>query len=170
LELGKEKLQSGEVQLAMGETPSAADTALRFMALYKQHDVTAMAALCGPDSLLDYVAMGDRGRGKIQEIGVAMWKTFIDDFEDFHPEVVDVWEDTARKTAFVSTINRGVQKKPVAGVVSHGGVLAAPHIFIVALGGDGLIAKISAYWDYLTMYRQIGFPERLAKEIATTAP
>jgi hypothetical protein len=100
LELGKEKLQSGEVQLAEGVTPGAADTALRFMALCKQHDVAAMAALCAPDSLLDYVAMGDRGRGKIQVIGVAMWKTFIDDFDDFHPEVVDVWEDNRIVDAF----------------------------------------------------------------------
>lgn len=146
----------------------AADTARHFMALYKAHDVAAMAALCAPDSMLDYVAMGNRGRGRIQDIGVAMWRTFIDDFEDFHPEVMDVWEDTARKTAFVSTMNRGVQKKPISGIAAHNGVLDAPHIFILALGADGRIAKITAYWDYMTMYRQIGFPAGLAKEIAGT--
>jgi ketosteroid isomerase-like protein len=147
-------------------TYSAADIARRFMASYTANDTEAMAAMCAPDAMLDYVAMGDRGRGKIHEIGVPMWRMFIDDFEHFRPDVVEVWEDPIKKTALVATINRGIERKDVAGIPSRGRELAAPHIFIVAIGDDGLIVKLSAYWDYLTMYRQIGFPRDLATEIA----
>jgi ketosteroid isomerase-like protein len=162
-------LQTWEVELTnTPATRSAADTARLFMTLYAAHNVDAMAALCSPDSVLDYVAMGDRGRGPIQTTGVGLWRMFIEDFVDFRPDVVEVWEDITKKTAFVSTINRGIQRKDVDGVRSRGKELAAPHIFIVALGNDGLITKITAYWDYMTMYRQLGFPADLAQEIAAT--
>jgi ketosteroid isomerase-like protein len=151
-------------------TKSAADTARRFMTLYAAGDVDGMAALCSPDGVLDYVAMGDRGRGRLLEIGVALWRMFVDDFERFRPEIMEIWEDTAKSTAIVSTINRGIQRKAVAGVASRGGELAAPHVFILALGDDGRIAKITAYWDYVTMYRQLGFPPDLIKEAAGAKP
>ena len=135
------------------------------MALYTAGDVDGMAALCSPDSLLDYIATGRSGQGKIHEVGVPMWRTFVAHFDGFRPEVVEVWEDTAKNTAFVATINRGIQRKDVSGIPSSGGEMAAPHLFILALGGDGRIAKITAYFDYLTMYRQLGFPTGFAKQI-----
>jgi hypothetical protein len=83
--------------------------------------------------MLDYVALGDRGRGQIQTIGVGLWRMFIDDFVDFRPDVMEVWENIAKKTAFVSTINRGIQKKGCRRVPTHNKELAASHIFILVL-------------------------------------
>jgi steroid delta-isomerase-like uncharacterized protein len=144
----------------------AAETARQFMGYYTAGDVGAMAALCAPDAVLNYVAMGDRGVGNIHEIGVPLWRAFVDAFEGFSPEIVEVWEDSDRNTAFVSTINRGTQRKDIAGVTANNRELAAQHLFIVALANDGRIAKLSAYWDYLTMYRQLGFPKDLVTEVA----
>lgn len=31
-----------------------------------------------------------------------------------------------------------------------------PHCYIISFGNDGLITEISCYWDYDTIYAQLG--------------
>jgi len=47
-------------------------------------------------------------------------------------EITEVWEDSGKNTAIVSTINRGIQRKEVAGIPATNRELSAPHLFIVS--------------------------------------
>lgn len=141
----------------MNNIPSAVATA--FLTAYAEHDLERMVALCAEDATFDYVPLGDAGRGRVREAAVPIWRSYLDAFEGFRPEVQEVFEDAANRVAVARVINRGVQRRDVGGIHAAGGELAAPHLFIFRIAADGRVSEIVAYWDNETIYSQLGRPE-----------
>ena len=142
---------------ALGVTASPARAAHAFFAAYAHGDADAMTALCAPEATIDYVPMGADGRGTVLEVGAPLWRGFIAAFESFTPDVEDLWIDSARATAIVRTTNRGRQRADFAGIPSSSGELAVPHLFLLSLR-DGLITRVTAWWDGFTVDDQLGRP------------
>ena len=139
-------------------TKTLLDIAHGFLAAYADHDVDRMTAMCAGDAVVDYLPLGEAGRGSVQATAVPLWRGFIATFADFRPDVQSSWEDADRRTAFIATVNRGTHRKDFQGIKAAGTEIAVPHLFVIALGEDDLIVKITAYWDNDTFYRQIGRP------------
>ena len=143
-------------------TSSAADVVRRFFDAYRARDVEAMVDLCSDRADFHYVPFEIwgkqrvlRGDGKVRGIGKVLWTGLIASFPDLSNEVTSIHADDSGDVAAEVTI-RGTQTKPWGPIDSRGRAFAVPHLFRFRVGREGLIERISAYWDGAEMTRQLG--------------
>ncbi|WP_116970909.1 hypothetical protein [Blastomonas sp. UPD001] len=129
----------------------------RFLVAYTAGDAAAVRALPAPDAVAFYVPWGDTGRSPIAQASVA-WSRYPAAFDGFAMSVPRKHEDPSARTAVVATLNEGLQRADVDGIVSRGGTMSCPHLFLIALDEEGLIASVEIWRDQLTLYRQLRIP------------
>lgn len=134
-----------------------ASTARTFIAAYAAADRDAILRLCASDATTRYVPWGFAGENPVSS-AVDVWRRYPAAFHDFAMPIISVYEDVPRRTAIVATLNCGVQHADVDGIVSTGGTMSCPHLFVIALDERGLITSVEVWCDQLTLYRQLGFP------------
>lgn len=130
-----------------------------FFDAYTAHDIAAMVSLCSPNGSLRYVPLGEQGVGSLHEVGAGLWQMYVDAFPDFRAKVVSMIEAQG-EIVVCETINSGSQAKDIGSVKNKGRSFAAPHSFILAFGEDGLIEKVTAFWDNDTIFAQLGHTEQ----------
>lgn len=130
----------------------------QFFNAYTDHNVRAMLALCAESATFRYVPMGDAGEGLVREKAAPLWQSYMDAFPDFRTDVVAMMETTGGEVV-CETLNGGTQANDVANIANKGGRLEVPHLFVFGFDENGLISKISAFWDNDTIYKQLGHTE-----------
>jgi ketosteroid isomerase-like protein len=128
-----------------------------FIAAYAVGDRDAMLALCARDATTLYIPWGSAGENAVSS-AVDVWRRYPAAFHDFAMPITSVHEDVAQRTAIVATLNSGIQRENVDGIVSRGGTMSCPHLFVIAFDERGLITSVEVWCDQLTLYRQLGFP------------
>jgi SnoaL-like polyketide cyclase len=126
-------------------------------AAYDSHDVEKMVAACNENAELRYVPMGSQGRGKVRELGKAIWANLIDTLPDLHVTVQSMFGDE-RNVAAEVMIGGTQQKDSVFGQVripSQGKHYELPHGFLLQLDESRLITEVAAYWDNASFYSQL---------------
>lgn len=147
-------------QLALtnySETMSFTETVQAFFDAYTAHDIPAMLTLCSPTSTFRYIPLGDSGTGSVQE-AAKLWQLYMDAFPDFKTQVVSLIEGKD-STVVCETLNSGTQAKDIGNIQNKDGKLSVPHLFIFKFNSEGLIQKITAFWDNDTIYTQLGHTE-----------
>lgn len=129
-----------------------------FFDAYTQHKVDEMTALCSQSGTCRYVPYEEKGIGSLHEVAAGMWQANIDAFPDFSARVVSMIEGDNR-TIVCETLNGGTQGKDAFGVKNKGRKQYTPHLFIFEFDTEGLINKVTAFWDNDTIYAQLGHTE-----------
>lgn len=134
----------------------------RFFDAYRDHDVEAMVSLCREEADFNYPPVELWGRqrvlradGKVRSVGKVLWAGLIDSFPDLGNEVTALHSDDDGHVAAEVTMS-GTQAKVWGTIDSRGRRFAVPHLFLFDVGGDGLIDRVTAYWDSADMHRQLG--------------
>lgn len=135
-----------------------AQTVKTFFDAYTAHNVREMLALCSPTATFRYVPLGDSGIGSVHEVAANLWQLYTDAFPDFSTQVLSLFEGKDG-TIVCETLNSGTQAKDVGNIKNKGRKLSAPHLFMFTFNLEGLIQKITAFWDNDTIYAQLGHSE-----------
>jgi steroid delta-isomerase-like uncharacterized protein len=141
---------------------SSTNAVHEFFGAYRRHDVERMVEFCTDTADFRYVPVEFwgrqrvvRGDGKVRTIGKIFWTGLIDAFPDLTNRVTNTIEDDDGNVAVEVTIS-GTQAKDWGTIGTLGRHYDLPHLFLFHLSDDGLIDRITAYWDGADYYRQLG--------------
>lgn len=128
---------------------------VQFMFAYQQKNVSRMLSFCDPEGSVHFVPLGESGKGKIGELGKAIWAALIDAFPDID-NTLDAAVAEGDNTVRCQVVIRGTQAKDFAGIKSKGGHFDSDHIFIFHLNDRNKIDNIAVSWDHADFSRQLG--------------
>ncbi|WP_250126687.1 hypothetical protein [Chroococcidiopsis sp. CCMEE 29] len=138
---------------------SNAEKAQAFFDAYTAHDIEGMLALCSQAATFRYVPLGESGTGSVCQEAVGVWRLYIDVFPNFHSEVVSLREGREGSVT-CEIVNSGTQAKDIGNIQNKSRSFYAPHLYIFDFDDQGLIEKITCYWDNDTIYAQLGHTEQ----------
>jgi predicted ester cyclase len=134
---------------------SLKNACVSFMFAYQQRNVDKMLSFCDPSGEVFFKPLGESGKGKIMELGKAIWTSLIDCFPDID-NTVDAAIAEDGESVRCQVVIRGTQAKDFAGIVSKGKHFDSDHIFIFRLNPAGKIVRIEVEWDHEDFKRQLG--------------
>jgi ketosteroid isomerase-like protein len=144
---------------------SVAAVVREFFDLYRRHDVERMTELCSLNAEFSYVPFEVwgkqrvlRGDGKVHTIGKTLWTGLINAFPNLTNTVHTITANDDGDVVVQVDI-AGTQQLPWGLVTPAGGSYSEPRLFIFHVGEEGLINRITAYWDNAGMIRQLGHNE-----------
>jgi hypothetical protein len=128
---------------------------VQFMFAYQQKDVDKMLSFCDPNGTVEFIPLGEQGKGTIGTLGRAIWESLIDCFPDIDNTLDAAVADDTR-TVRCQVVIRGTQKKDFAGIVNQKKHFDSDHIFIFHVDDENRIDYISVEWDHADFMRQLG--------------
>ena len=124
-----------------------------FFKAYQKQDVNKMLKLCSSDCHIDFLPLGDQGKGNVHEVGKTIWSGLIESFPSINNTVNEVsMEDGSIKCEV--TI-RGRQEKDFAGLVSQGKEFEEDHIFIFKINDKKKVEDIQINWNHESFVKQL---------------
>lgn len=126
---------------------------LDFMKAYEIQNVDLMLTKCSTDCMVEFIPLGDMGRGLATEVGKTIWTSLIECFPNISNVVYSVSKENSHVRCDVTI--QGRQEKDFAGLVSKGNKFEEDHIFIFKLNEEGLIQSISVDWDHESFVRSL---------------
>ncbi len=133
---------------------SMKDACVQFMFAYQQKNIDKMLSLCNPDGTVEFIPLGEGGKGKIGELGKAIWVALIDCFPDID-NTLDAAVAEDRYTVRCQVVIRGTQANDFAGIKNEGKHFDSDHIFIFRLNDHNVIEHITINWDHTDFIRQL---------------
>jgi predicted ester cyclase len=134
---------------------SLKNACVSFMFSYQQRDVDKMLSFCDPQGEVYFKPLGQAGKGKIMELGKAIWTSLIDCFPDID-NTVDAAIAEDGDAVRCQVVIRGTQEKDFADIPNKGKQFDSDHIFIFHLNDAGKIDSIEIEWDHADLKRQLG--------------
>jgi hypothetical protein len=134
---------------------SIKNAAVKFMFSYQQKSVEKMLSLCDLEGAVNFVPLGESGKGTIGELGKFIWTALIDCFPDID-NTLDAAIAEDEHTVRCQVVIRGTQVKDFAGIPNKGLHFDSDHIFIFRLNHEGKINAIQVEWDHADFQRQLG--------------
>lgn len=134
---------------------SLKNACVEFMFAYQQKNVDKMLSFCDPEGSINFVPLGESGKGKIGELGRAIWTALIDAFPDID-NTLDAAVAEENNTVRCQVVIRGTQAKDFAGITSKGKHFDSDHIFIFHFNDDNKIDSITVSWNHADFCRQLG--------------
>lgn len=113
-----------------------------------------MIALFKPEGVVEYVPFALAG--PVEEVGPGSWGVLIDSFPDLTNTILSITGDESGRKAFVDVDISGTQEKEAFGVPSQGRAYTVRHLFVIETDASGLITRMTAFWDNVDWYRQLG--------------
>ena len=136
------------------QTLSIKNACVEFMFAYQQKNIDKMMSLCDPEGTVYFTPLGDSGKGKIGELGKAIWTTIIHCFPDVDNTLDAAVADDVN-TVRCQVMIRGTQAKDFAGITSKGKHFDSEHIFIFRFDNGGKISNINISWDHDSFVQQL---------------
>jgi ketosteroid isomerase-like protein len=144
---------------------AAAAVVREFFDRYRRHDVEGMTELCSRTAEFSYVPFEIwgkqrvlRGDGKVHTVGKTIWQGLITSFPDL-TNIVHTVESNDDGDVVAEVDIGGTQQLPWSFIAPTGRSYEEPHLFIFRVGDDGLIERITAYWDNAGISRALGHHE-----------
>jgi len=134
---------------------SLKNACVSFMFAYQQRNIDKMLSFCDINGEVFFKPLGEQGKGKIMELGKAIWTSLIDSFPDID-NTVDAAIAEDGDSVRCQVVIRGTQVKDFAGITSKGNHFDSDHIFIFRLNTSGKIDKIEIEWDHEDFKKQLG--------------
>jgi SnoaL-like polyketide cyclase len=143
-----------ETMIQQQKELSLKNACIEFMFAYQQRNVDRMLSHCDPDGDVHFLPLGEGGKGKIGELGRAIWSGLIDAFPDIDNTLdAAVAEDDS--TVRCQVVIRGTQAKDFAGIENKGKHFDSDHIFIFHLNPHNKIDSIQISWDHADFSKQL---------------
>lgn len=124
------------------------------MFAYQQKDVDKMMSFCDLNGTVEFLPLGAAGKGKIGELGRAIWESLVECFPDIDNTLDAAVADDYR-TVRCQVVIRGTQKKDFANIKSRGKSFDSDHIFIFHISDENQIDHISVEWNHEDFVRQL---------------
>lgn len=134
---------------------SLKNACIQFMFAYQQKNVEKMLSFCDPNGEVYFKPLGEDGRGKIGELGKAIWSSLIECFPDID-NTVDASIAEEADAVRCQVVIRGTQAKDFAGITNKGKHFDSDHIFIFHLNPANKIDSIHISWDHEDFKKQLG--------------
>lgn len=133
---------------------SLKNASVNFMFAYQQRNVNKMLSYCNHDGEIWFMPLGEAGKGKIGELGKALWTSLIDCFPDID-NTVDATIAEDGDAVRCQVVISGTQAKDFAGIENKGKHFDSDHIFIFHLDDENKIDRIHISWDHEDFQRQL---------------
>ena len=128
------------------------NTCLEFMQAYQDHDLNKMVQCCDPNGEVFFLPLGEQGgKGKIGELGKAIWASIMECFPDVDNSVDSITNVDGQITFNVHIF--GTQAKDFADIPNQGQHFNCSHIFVFEVNSLNKISKIHVNWN-LEEFRQ----------------
>jgi len=134
---------------------SVKNTCVQFLLAYQQQDLGKMLQCCDAQGTVEFKPLGENGKGKIHELGKALWSSLMDSFPNLD-NTLDAAISEDDYTVRCQVVIRGTQAKDFAGIQSKGLHFDSDHIFIFRLNEANKINSIEVMWDHADFCRQLG--------------
>lgn len=134
---------------------SLKNKAVEFMFAYQQKDVEKMLSFCNPQGTVEFLPLGEAGKGKISELGKAIWSGLIECFPDID-NTLDAAVAEDENSVRCQVVIRGTQAKDFAEIKSQGKHFDSDHIFIFHVNDNNKIDHITIEWNHEDFKRQLG--------------
>ena len=133
---------------------SLKNACVQFMFAYQQRNVDKMLSFCNPEGEIHFLPLGENGKGKIGELGKAIWNSLIDCFPDID-NTLDAAVAEEENTVRCQVVIRGTQEKDFAGIPNKRKHFDSDHIFIFHLNQQNKIDSIRVSWDHADFQKQL---------------
>jgi len=133
---------------------SLKNACVQFMFAYQQRNVDKMLSFCNPEGEIHFLPLGENGKGKIGQLGKALWTSLIDCFPDID-NTLDAAVAEEENTVRCQVVIRGTQEKDFAGIPNKGKHFDSAHIFIFHLNQQNKIDSIRVSWDHADFQKQL---------------
>ncbi|MDQ8005918.1 MAG: hypothetical protein REI64_14035 [Pedobacter sp.] len=144
-----------ETNIKQQQTISFKNICVQFMLSYQQQNIAKMLNCCDAEGLIDFIPLGESGKGKIHELGKAIWSMLLDSFPDLD-NTLDAAVADDKNTVRCQVVIRGTQAKDFAGIENKGEKFDSDHIFIFRISQNNLIDYISVNWNHADFAKQLG--------------
>ena len=144
-----------ETLLQQQQELSLKNACIEFMFAYQQKNVEKMLSFCNPVGIVEFLPLGEGGKGKIGELGKGIWTSLIDCFPDID-NTLDAAIAEDERTVRCQVVIRGTQQKDFADIKSQGKHFDSDHIFVFHLDENNKIDHISIQWDHADFKKQLG--------------
>lgn len=134
---------------------SLKNACVEFMFAYQQKNLKKMLSFCDLDGTVAFVPLGEAGKGKIGELGKAIWGGLMECFPDID-NTLDVAVAEDEHTVRCQVVIRGTQVKDFADIKNKGKHFDSDHIFIFHLNDNNKIDHINITWNHDDFKRQLG--------------
>ena len=131
------------------------NSCVQFMFAYQQRNVEKMLSFCDPEGTVEFLPVGESGKGKIGELGRDIWTALIDAFPDID-NTLDAAVAEGDNQVRCQVVIRGTQAKDFAGITSKGQHFDSDHIFVFHLNVNNKIDSITVSWDHADFCKQLG--------------
>lgn len=130
-------------------------TAFLFFDAYNEVNIEKMLSLFSPDSQIAFIPLGESGKGKVSELGQAIWGMLLESFPDIHNEMIKSrTEENGRLICEVKFT--GKQTQDFGEIKNQHKDFDTDHIFVFKFDESGLISEMSVTWDHQDFCRQLG--------------
>lgn len=130
-------------------------TCIEFFSAYQDMDIERMLSLCNPEGQIFFEPLGDDGKGKIYEVGKAIWSALMDAFPDLDNTVKSQQYDETQNAVRCSVVIFGKQQKDFAGIPAKGLRFDSDHIFIFRFDDNSKIDHIHINWNHDSFVKQL---------------
>ena len=127
---------------------------VQFMFAYQHRDLEKMLSFCVPEGIVEFLPLGEMGKGTISELGKAMWGGLIDCFPDID-NTLDAAVAEDENTVRCQVVIRGTQAKDFADIKNHGKHFDSDHIFIFHVNKENKIDHIKIEWNHQDLKKQL---------------
>ncbi|MFZ1529692.1 MAG: hypothetical protein WAT19_13130 [Ferruginibacter sp.] len=134
---------------------SLKNACVEFMFAYQQRNVEKMLSFCDAEGTVYFEPLGEGGRGKIYELGKAIWSGLIDSFPNID-NTLDAAVATGENMVRCQVVIRGQQSKDFADITNKGLTFDSDHIFIFRLNPSNKIEHIHINWNHADFKKQLG--------------
>lgn len=134
---------------------SMKNSCVQFMFAYQQRNVDRMLSFCDTEGSVHFLPLGEGGKGKIGELGKAIWTSLIDAFPDID-NTLDAAVAEGDDQVRCQVVIRGTQAKDFGGITSKGQTFDSDHIFVFRLNQHNKINSITVSWDNQDLCKQLG--------------
>ena len=141
--------------LVQQQALSLKNKCVEFMFAYQQKNLEKMLSACDPDGIVEFLPLGEGGKGKIGELGKAIWGGLIECFPDID-NTLDAAVAEDEHTVRCQVVIRGTQAKDFAGIKSQGKHFDSDHIFIFHVNENNKIDHIKIEWNHDDFKKQLG--------------
>jgi len=114
-----------------------------------------MLSFCDPGGNIFFEPLGDVGKGKIGELGKAIWSALVDCFPDID-NTLDAAIAEAGDVVRCQVVIRGTQARDFADIPNKALRFESDHIFIFHLNDENKIDNIKVRWNHADFKRQLG--------------
>jgi len=144
-----------ETSVAQQHELDVKNTCVQFMFAYQQKNLEKMLSFCNLNGTIEFLPLGDAGKGKIGELGRAIWGGLIECFPDID-NTLDAAVAEDKHTVRCQVVIHGTQAKDFADIKSKGLHFESDHIFIFHLDEKNKIDHVQIQWNHEDFKRQLG--------------